>query len=91
MTSEKDLTVVRRAYAKQILAAASVSDHRIEDAFAAVRREAYLGPGPWQVLRFLRKYVPTPTADPVYLYTDDLVGSIRSDGSITASHRCTRI
>ncbi|MDA4634411.1 hypothetical protein NZA98_25515, partial [Escherichia coli] len=32
------------------------------------------GPGPWPVLRWQEAYTPTPTADPVYLYTDSLVG-----------------
>jgi protein-L-isoaspartate(D-aspartate) O-methyltransferase len=71
--TEAELAVVRRAYAKQILAAVQVSDPRIEAAFAAVRREDYLGPGPWQIFRWGAAYVPTPSADPVYLYTNDLV------------------
>jgi protein-L-isoaspartate(D-aspartate) O-methyltransferase len=69
-----ELEVVRRAYAKQILAAAGVDDVRVEAAYAAVRREEFLGPGPWQVVRWGRGYVFTPSADPVYLYTDDLIG-----------------
>lgn len=74
MTPDEDLKIVRRAYAKQISAALGVADKRIEDAFAEIRREAFLGPGPWQVFRFRMNYVPTPDADPVYLYTDDIVG-----------------
>ena len=49
MDSDAELAIVRRAYAKQIMAAAMVDDERVEAAFAAVRREAYLGPGPWPV------------------------------------------
>jgi protein-L-isoaspartate(D-aspartate) O-methyltransferase len=37
-------------------------------------REDFLGPGPWPILRWFRGYVPTPSADPVYLYTDDVIG-----------------
>jgi protein-L-isoaspartate(D-aspartate) O-methyltransferase len=74
MDRQTELGIVRAAYAKQILAAARVSDARLEKAFGAVRREDFLGPGPWPVLRWLREYVVTPDADPVYLYTDDLVG-----------------
>ncbi len=73
-TSSEDLKIVRRAYAKQISAAFGVTDKGIEDAFAEVPREAFLGPGPWPIFRLWRDYAPTPTADPVYLYTDDLVG-----------------
>jgi len=43
-------------------------------AFATVRREDYLGPGPWQFFRWPNTYVPSPDADPVYLYTNDLIG-----------------
>jgi protein-L-isoaspartate(D-aspartate) O-methyltransferase len=74
MMTEDELKIVRRAYAKQILAAVGVSDARVEDAFAGVRREDFLGPGPWQIFRWGIAYRPTPSADPVYLYTDDLVG-----------------
>jgi protein-L-isoaspartate(D-aspartate) O-methyltransferase len=75
-----ELEIVRRAYAKQVLAAAEIADARVEAAFAAVKREDFLGPGPWPIVRFFgpfgRRYVPTPSADPVYLYTDDAVGML---------------
>jgi protein-L-isoaspartate(D-aspartate) O-methyltransferase len=73
---EWELEIVRRAYAKQVMAAAEIADARVEAAFAAVRREDFLGPGPWPVLRLHwgRHYAITPSADPVYLYADDLVG-----------------
>ncbi len=68
-----ELATVRRAYAKQILAAAGVADEALERAFAETEREHFLGPGPWQMLRWGGRYAGTPSADPVYLYTDDLV------------------
>jgi len=75
MDREAELDIVRAAYAKQILAAARVaSDPRLDAALGAVRREDFLGPGPWPIMRRFRDYVTTPDADPVYLYTDDLVG-----------------
>lgn len=74
MDPQARLQIVRAAYAKQILAAANVTDARLAAAFAAVPREAFVGPGPWMMLRWwTRDYVPTPDADPVYLYTNDLV------------------
>src|SRR5437879_5122181 len=76
MDRGSELAIVRRAYAKQIMAAAGVVDRRIEAALAAVRREQFLGPGPWPILRWGRGYVPTPSRDPVYLYGDVLVGII---------------
>lgn len=75
MFSESELAVIRRAYAKQILAAFRVDDERVEAAFAQVRREHYLGPGPWSMLRY-EDYVLTPDADPVHLYVNTLVGII---------------
>ena len=74
MDEQQRMTVVRTAYAKQVLAAAGVADAGLQAAFAATRREDFLGPGPWQVFRRFRDYIVTPDADPVYLYTDDLVG-----------------
>jgi protein-L-isoaspartate(D-aspartate) O-methyltransferase len=74
MDRQGELSIIRAAYAKQILAAARVDDARLDAAFSAIRREDFLGPGPWPILRWFRDYVPTPGTDPVYLYTDDLVG-----------------
>ncbi len=69
-----DLESVRRAYAKQLLAAANIANEHIEAAFAAVPREQFLGPGPWPALRWAVGYVLTPSADPVYLYADIPIG-----------------
>jgi protein-L-isoaspartate(D-aspartate) O-methyltransferase len=74
MDREQELAVIRRAYAKQIMAEFGVTDPRVEAAFAAVRREQFLGPGPWPILRWMRGYVTTPNADPVYLYTNHVIG-----------------
>jgi protein-L-isoaspartate(D-aspartate) O-methyltransferase len=74
MDRQVELSIIRAAYAKQILAVARVSDARLFAAFGETRREDFLGPGPWPIFRGLREYVMTPDADPVYLYTDDLVG-----------------
>jgi|HubBroStandDraft_6_1064221.scaffolds.fasta_scaffold99371_2 protein-L-isoaspartate(D-aspartate) O-methyltransferase len=77
---EAELAIVRRAYAKHVLGNADVDDARVEAAFAAVRREDFLGPGPWPMLRWPRRYVPTPSDDPVYLYQDALFGIIPERG-----------
>jgi protein-L-isoaspartate(D-aspartate) O-methyltransferase len=64
-----------------MLSVLGVTDPRVEAAFAAVRREAYLGPGPWPIWYLHRRdYVPTPSDDPVYLYQDALVGIIPERG-----------
>ncbi|MFL9898818.1 rRNA adenine N-6-methyltransferase family protein [Paraburkholderia fungorum] len=44
-----------------------------------VERERYLGPGPWPILRS-GGYIPTRDADPVYLYSDVLIGIIPERG-----------
>ena len=72
-----ELEIVRRAYAMQVMAAAGVEDARVEAAFAAVKREDFLGPGPWPVLRWRSptpRYAATPSADPVYLYINGVIG-----------------
>jgi protein-L-isoaspartate(D-aspartate) O-methyltransferase len=72
-----ELDIIRRAYAKQIMAAAGVADARVATAFSAVKREDFLGPGPWPVPRWrspAQPYVMTPDADPVYLYVDSVIG-----------------
>jgi protein-L-isoaspartate(D-aspartate) O-methyltransferase len=75
MDRQGELSIIRAAYAKQILAAAGVVDNaRLEAALSATRREDFLGAGPWWMLRQFQDYVTTPDADPVYLYTDGLVG-----------------
>jgi protein-L-isoaspartate(D-aspartate) O-methyltransferase len=78
MDRQGELAIIRAAYAKQILALAQIDDARLDAAFAAIRREDFLGPGPWPILRRFEGgwYVPTPDADPVYLYTNDLVGIV---------------
>ncbi|MGH7090240.1 MAG: protein-L-isoaspartate O-methyltransferase family protein [Stellaceae bacterium] len=74
---ERELEIVRRAYARQVMAAADVKEARVEAAFAAVRREDFLGPGPWPVLRgrvLAPRYVMTPEADPIHLYINSVIG-----------------
>ena len=76
MDKQTELAIVRHAYAKQVMAAAGIVDPRIQAAYAEVRREDFLGPGPWQMLRFPGGYCVTPDADPVLLYVDQLFGLV---------------
>jgi len=74
MDRQQELRIIRAAYAKQILAAARIMGNaRLEAALGATPREDFLGAGPWLILR-RPDYATTPDADPVYLYTNDLVG-----------------
>ena len=69
-----ELAIIRRAYAKHVLAAAGVQNERLETAFATVRRERFLGPGPWHVHQWWsNEAIETPNADPVYVYADILL------------------
>ena len=74
--TEAELAIVRRAYAKQVMVPYNAGHPRVEAAFAAMRREAFLGPGPWPIA-YRRGYLTTPDDDPVYLYQDLLVGLIQ--------------
>jgi protein-L-isoaspartate(D-aspartate) O-methyltransferase len=75
MEAQAELRIIRAAYAKQITAAARVDNARLVQAFAAIPREDFVGSGPW-MMRWMSAYVPTPDADPVYLYTDGLVALV---------------
>jgi protein-L-isoaspartate(D-aspartate) O-methyltransferase len=67
-----DLAPIRRDYARKILERADVSSLRLEDAFATVPREDFVGPGPWSLFR-MTGYGVTDDADPRHLYDDVLV------------------
>lgn len=49
MALPDDLASTRRAYARETVRAAGSHDARLVDAYAAVPREAYLGPPPWEL------------------------------------------
>ena len=67
------LEVLHRFYAQFVTAKAKVTDTRIVDAFASVKREQFVGPGPWHV-QVGNGYTTTETADPIVLYQDILIG-----------------
>jgi protein-L-isoaspartate(D-aspartate) O-methyltransferase len=71
----------RDFYARLITGRAGVSDNVLIEAFATVAREAFVGPGPWQVFAFANGYVDTPTNELAYLYQDVLV-ALASDRRI---------
>ncbi len=66
-----EIASVRRMYAQQIVAAASATTPGLLDAFAAIPREQFLGPGPWVVVGAGDpKPRRTPDADPSHVYAD---------------------
>jgi len=80
MFTEAELAVLRRAYARQVTFLGGVTSAVLEEAFATVRREDYLGPGPWRILRWPGGYLKTPDADPAWLYADHLVAIVPKRG-----------
>ena len=74
MTTE--LAARRAWYAEDLALRAPVRRNpAVADAFAAVPRERFLGPGPWQLMADVIPRVPhmTPDANPAWLYHDVLV------------------
>jgi protein-L-isoaspartate(D-aspartate) O-methyltransferase len=74
-----NVDALRRFYARLIASTAGVSDPRIIEAFARVKREQFVGPGPWQI-RVATGYISTETDDPAVLYQDILVGLVPDEG-----------
>jgi protein-L-isoaspartate(D-aspartate) O-methyltransferase len=74
-TPEQQMTA-RRWYAEDLKLQASVRRNMaIVEAFAAVARERFLGPGPWRILsdKYGGDYFLTPDDDPRWIYHDVLV------------------
>ena len=76
---EAELAIVRRAFARQMMAIAEVQDDRVEQAFAAVRREKFLGPEPWQFVLW-KQTVTLPRSDPVSIYQDVVIALVPGRG-----------
>jgi len=67
-------------YASLVCAAAKVRDSRIELAFRAVKREPFVGPGPWLITLGAHDYVKTPNDDPAFIYQNTLVALDSAQG-----------
>ncbi|MBZ9906210.1 protein-L-isoaspartate O-methyltransferase [Mesorhizobium sp. BR115XR7A] len=67
-----DLEDIRTFYARLMAVNAASSDPRLEEVFASVPREAFLGPGPWTVITG-NGTVTTPSADPAHICQNVLV------------------
>lgn len=82
-----ELDDARRFYAEEVRAVANLQNEALAEAFARIRREDYLGPGPWQIATpdswqdrtqdssdaACEGYRTTPDADPRHLYHNVLV------------------
>ena len=67
--------MARRCYAEELHFSAQVASHTVIDAFAAVPRERFVGPGPWNIKSPMRMgdYWTTPDDDPRHVYHDTLI------------------
>jgi protein-L-isoaspartate(D-aspartate) O-methyltransferase len=63
----------RRHFADGLRVTAHMGNERLVDAFAAVPRERFAGPGPWRILNWWDGYWTTPDADPRWLYHNVLI------------------
>ncbi|SJZ57646.1 protein-L-isoaspartate(D-aspartate) O-methyltransferase [Enhydrobacter aerosaccus] len=74
------LDEARRAFAEELRAVAHVTDQRVVDAFAAVPRERFVGPGPWRALCLYEQGYWTTDNDPRALYHNILIALDESRG-----------
>lgn len=70
----------RSRYAAAMASAPGVNDPRVVEAFGAVPREHFLGPGPWMILA-QEGYIESESVDPTLLY-DDVVIALAPDKRI---------
>jgi protein-L-isoaspartate(D-aspartate) O-methyltransferase len=72
LLDQHELAILRRVYARQMLALSSTENSPLEAAFASVAREAFLGVEAWSMISI---YGPqkVPDNDPVYAYQDVLI------------------
>jgi protein-L-isoaspartate(D-aspartate) O-methyltransferase len=75
---DADLAEIRSAYARDMAAASGSGNPRIENAFATVPREDFVGPGPWMIMGLTaalagERYARTLDANPAHLYRNALV------------------
>jgi protein-L-isoaspartate(D-aspartate) O-methyltransferase len=76
LPSDERLERARREFAEKIRAIVGLRTERLAEALATVRREDFLGPGPWRVMRLEaagRGYVWTPDDDPRHIQDNVLV------------------
>jgi protein-L-isoaspartate(D-aspartate) O-methyltransferase len=70
---------LRTFFGRYVATSGGARDPRIEHAFAAVRREPFVGPGPWSI-GIRGGYIKTPDDDPAFIYQDTLVALDASRG-----------
>jgi protein-L-isoaspartate(D-aspartate) O-methyltransferase len=72
-----DLATCRQRFAAEIAKKSGVSDPRIAEAFQRVRRESFLGKGPWCISE---SGDMSPSSDPEYVYQDIVIAISPNQG-----------
>jgi protein-L-isoaspartate(D-aspartate) O-methyltransferase len=81
MRDDTRLRDARRNFARQMLVVADASGNvALENAFATVPREDFLGDGRWSIMTDAQRYVDVSLRDPVLIYQDVVVGLQRERG-----------
>ena len=73
MPRAPSLDEARRHFAEELRVVSHIGSEPVVEAFAAVPRERFAGPGPWRVLHDGDGYWTTPDAEPHWLYHNVLV------------------
>ena len=73
MAYPPSLDEARRHYAEELRVVSHIGSARVVEAFAAVPRERFAGPGPWRLLHDGDGYWSTPDANPHWLYHNVLI------------------
>jgi protein-L-isoaspartate(D-aspartate) O-methyltransferase len=73
MARAPSLEEARRHFAEELRVVSHIGSDRVVEAFAAVPRERFAGPGPWRLLHDGDGYWSTPDANPHWLYHNVLI------------------
>ena len=66
------MEAARRCYAEELRSLAHIKSSALLDAFAAVPRERFVGPGPWRI-KGMGRYWATEDTDPRHIYHNVLI------------------
>jgi len=79
--SVQQIDSARAIFARQILALGNaLGNKRLQQAFATVPRERFLGHDNWQILTPWDGYIPLPDNDPTLIYQDVVIGLAANRG-----------
>ena len=83
MVGAPTLEEARQWFAEELRAIGHLTDERVVGAFAAIPRERFAGPGPWNLFHITDGYWSTPDNDPAITRR----GTVKSRRRMTLSRR----